>query len=139
MFYTIAYDRFIDPAGVPLKKAVRNSLALLAASVAMSGAAQAQDKAALAHQNVAPDATARITLEAKTGPTLAWSSRTQVSGLFVDLVKPQQTWAMLNPAGPARDLSAPIPPYLLPITAPRSMNDNLVVHEPGIALLQFNF
>jgi len=33
----------------------------------------------------------------------------------------------------------PIPPYLLPVTAPLSMNDNLAVHEPGIALLHFSF
>jgi hypothetical protein len=137
MLYTIAFDNFLDQTGVPLMRAVRNSLALLAASVVMCGVAQAQDKASLSQQVVATNSTARIALEMKTEPTLAWGSRTQVSGLFVDLIMPQQTWAMLKPSGQPRDLSMPIP--LQPVTAPLTMNDNLDVRELNFPFLNFSF
>jgi len=136
---TNAFDNFFDQKDSRLTKAARRSLKLFVVSAVMCGAAQAQDNAALIHQGVATNSTTHITLKTNTAPTLAWGSRTQVSGLIVDLIRPRQTWIMLKPSGPARDQSAPIPRYLLPVTAPLSMNDDLAVHEPGIALFHFSF
>ena len=140
MMYMNVFDNLLDQAGVLFMKPTHRSLALLAFSVVMCGAAQAQDKAALTHEAVAAaDQTAHITLETNSAPSLAWGSRTQVSGLFVDLIRPQQTWMMLKPSGAAHVLAGPIPRYLLPVTAPFSLNDNLAVHEPGFALFRFGF
>jgi hypothetical protein len=139
MYYHIRFNKFLGQASVLSKKTARNCLALLAASVVLSGAAQAQDKAALTHQNIVTDSTAHITLEPAAGPTLAWGQNMQVSGLVVDLIKPQQTWTMLAPSMSSPYLSAPIPSYLLPISAPLSLNDNLAVHKPGIAFFSFSF
>jgi hypothetical protein len=139
MKYTNAFDKVFDRTDGHYMKAARKSLTLLAVSTVLCGTAQAQDQAALTHQGVATNAPAHVTVATNPPPTLAWGSRTQVSGLFVDLIRPRQTWAMLKPSGPTRDPSAPIPPNLLPVTEPRSMNDNLAVHEPGIALLRFSF
>jgi hypothetical protein len=140
MKYTNSFDTLFDHADDRFMKTASRSLALLAASAVTCGTARAQDNAALIHGGVvSSNSTTSITLQTNTAPTLAWGSRTQVSGLFVDFIRPQQTWIMHKPSGPARDQSVPIPPYLLPVTAPLSMNDNLAVHEPGIALLHFSF
>lgn len=122
-------------------RVVRNSLVLFAASVVLSGAVQAQDKAALLHRGDSPtNTTAHITWERTSEPTVAWGSGTRLTGLFVNLIKPQQTWAMLNPSVPARNLPTPVPPSLRPITAPRVSNDDPAVHaESDFALLRFSF
>ena len=118
-------------------KAISNILALLAASIVLSGVAEAQDKASLLHQEVSTmGSTARIALEMKAEPMMELGSGTRVSGLFVDLVRPQETWAMLNPSVSASDLSRPTPRFLLPVTAPRTMNDP-AVNEPDFVLLRF--
>ena len=115
------------------------NLALVTAGVVLAGAVQAQEKAVLSHQNVSsPTSNSNITLQMKTEPKLAWGSRTQVSGLFVDLIKPQQTWVMLNPPKPAWELPKPTPRHLLPVTAPRPINDP-TVHELDFALLRLSF
>jgi hypothetical protein len=139
MKYTNAFDKLFDQTDGHYMKAARKSLTLLAVSMVVCGTARAQDNAALTHEGVATNAPAHITVETNSAPTLAWGSRSQVSGLCVDLIRPGQTWAMLKPSGPARDHSATVAPDLLPVTEPRSMNDNLAVHEPGIALLRFSF
>lgn len=115
-------------------KAVRNSLTLLAASGVMAGAVQAQDKSALFHQGTGTDFAASITLEMKTEPTLVLGSSTPVSGLFVDLIRPQQTWAMLNPSV----LPNPVPRQLRPATSPRPINDP-AVHKLDFALIRLSF
>lgn len=119
-------------------KTISNCLALLAASVAVSGTAQAQDNAGLFHQGVGADATTGITLELKTEPTLVLNSGAEVSGLFVDLIRPQQTWAMLNPSQPVRELAGPIPRHLLPVTEPLPLSGP-ASHKLDFAVLRFNF
>ena len=122
-------------------KGIRINLVLVAAGVVIAGVVQAQEKAVLSHQNVSSptaNSSTNITLRMKTEPKLAWGSRTQVSGLFVDLIKPQQTWVMLNPPKPAWELPRPTPRHLLPVTAPQRINDP-TVHELDFALLRFSF
>jgi len=120
-------------------KAVRNSFVLFAASVVMSGAAQAQVESALFHEGMPTNSIASITLEMKTEPQLVLGSSMQFTGLFVDCVTPQQTWAMLNPSVPARNPQKPLPPSVLPVKAPSDVNSNLAVHEPDFALLRLSF
>lgn len=136
---TNAIDKLCDQIDGRFLKAARRTLALLAVSAVMCGTAQAQDNAAQIHEGVATNSPAHVTVETNTAPTLASGSKTRVSGLIVDLIRPQQTWVMPKPSGPSRYQSVPITRYLLPITAPLSMNDNLAVHEPGLALLRFSF
>lgn len=139
MTYTNAYHDHSGKAVGRFMKATGKSLMVLAVSSVVCEAAQAQNNGALIHEGVATNPPAHLTLETNAAPALTWGSRTQVSGLFVDLIRPRQTWVMLKPSGPARDQSTPIPPYWLPVSAPLSMNDNLAVHEPGIVLFHFGF
>jgi hypothetical protein len=121
-------------------KFARISLALFAAGVVLAGAVQAQDKAVMSHQSISPPSSSTNSiLEMKTEPRLAWGSRIQVTGLFVDLIRPRQTWAMLNPAKPARELPKPVPRFLLPVTAPFPISEAAIHAEPDFALLRFNF
>lgn len=120
-------------------KGVRDNLALLVASLVMSGVVQAQDKSVLSHQGLVTNSIAGITLEMKTEPKLVLGSNTRMSGLLVDLIRPQQSWAMLNPSVAARDLPRPIPRYVPPVEAPHPINDDLAVHEPDFALLRLSF
>jgi len=79
-----------------------------------------------------------MTVEMKTEPQVALGSGTHLSGLFIDCVTPRETWGMLNPSVPARDLPEPIPPYLLPVTAPSPINDP-TVHQLDFALFRLSF
>jgi hypothetical protein len=114
-------------------------LALLALSTGLCGTAQVQNNEALFPDGGATNSPAHMTIEMNKAAPLAWGAGTNVSGLFVDLFKPWQSSFLLKPSGPSRVQSAPIPPYLLPVKAPLSKNDNLLVHEPGITLLHFSF
>jgi hypothetical protein len=134
-----AFDNASEQSQVLDMKTLLNSLAWLAAGVVLTGAAQAQDKGVLFHQGTGTDASARITLEMNTEPQMTLDSGTQVSGLFVDLMRPQQTWAMLDPSAPAENLSGPAPRLLPPLTAPRQFNDDPTVHDLNFALLRFSF
>ena len=78
------------------------------------------------------------TLEAMMEPQLILGSSTRVTGLYVDCLQPQQTWNMLTASARTRDLPAPIPPYLLPVTAPHPFNSDLAVHEPDFAVLRLS-
>lgn len=120
-------------------KIIRNSFVWFVASVALAGSAPAQDKSTLLHQMPATNSVAGTAVKLSTRPKVVLRSGTQVTGLFVDLIRPQQMRAMLNPSGPARDLPKPTPPYLLPVTAPRQFNSNLAVHDDDFALLRFSF
>jgi len=137
MLYTIAFEKVLTGVRVPFLKTARNSLALLAAGVVMSGVAQAQDQTTLSHQTVPTNSTASLALPTNTLPTVTWRSQTQASGLIVDLIKPQQTWAMLNPPREAGDVS--IPTNRPPAKAPLIVNDNLGVRETDFAWFSFNF
>ncbi len=74
-----------------------------------------------------------------TEPTLGWGSRTQVSGLFVDLIMPHATWAMLHPSRPVRELSVPLSRYLPPVMAPFMLNDDMDDRQLKFPLLSFSF
>ena len=139
MLHTVAFDNSLDGSEVALMKAVRNSLMWFAGIVFMAGIAQAQDKSELFHQRVASQATPSVTLEMKTEPTVRWGPRMQVSGLFVDLIRPQQTWAMLNPSVPARSQQTLRQSNLPAVKLLTDMNDDLAVHEPDFTLLRLNF
>jgi len=120
-------------------KTVCNSLMLLAVSAVWAGAAQVQDEPAVIHQGVFTNfPSANITLDLKTEPQLALDSKTQLTGLVVDCLTPQQTWKMLNPSAPARDLPKPIPQFQQPVAGP-AQNHDLAVHEPDFALLRLSF
>jgi hypothetical protein len=75
----------------------------------------------------------------KTEPKFVLGSSTRLTGLFVDLITPQQTWQMLNPSMPVRNLQASAPPYLLPVKAPRPIHDSAVNNEPDFAVLRLSF
>ena len=120
-------------------KSVRNSLTVFAASVVMAGTAHGQDKSALFHQGLVTNSIAGITLEMKTEPKFVLGSSTRLTGLFVDLITPQQTWNMLNPSVPVRNLQASAPPYLMPVKAPRPIHDSAVNNEPDFAVLRLSF
>lgn len=162
MLFTKPEDSFLDQATFPRMKAaraVRNRLAWLTASVMIAGVSSAQDKVPLIapmmasnsiaapvlqtqaqlplNQAIATNVMASISLPVPTEPTLTLGSGTRVSGLFVDLIKPQQSWVMLNPPKQARYWSEPIPRYLLPLTAPSSMDEK--PGEPDFALFRFDF
>ena len=159
MLCSLPFEKFLDQTIVPFAKGVRNRLALLAAGLVVSGAATAQDNGPLPDQVVATNSMdvsalqtqtkpalarvvatnsiAPITLPAKTEPTLVLGSRTQVSGLFVDLIMPLQSWVMLNPPRLAPELPESLPPFLLPITEPLPITDN--PREPNFAILHFSF
>ena len=120
-------------------KAVRNSLILFAAGVALGGIAQAQDNSEFSHQGVGFQANSGIVLEMKTEPRLEWGSKIEMTGLFVDVVRPQATWSMLNPPEPARNRQTEFQFGLPPARLVPAMNDDLTVHEPDFALLRFSF
>ncbi len=112
----------------------------LAAGVLLAGAARAQNNSSFFHhqQGAATNGIAGADLF-KTGPKFVLGSGTEVTGLFVDLLKPRQTWLMLNPPVPARDLPKPLPPYLRPVKPLPTMNDDLATHDADFPLLRLNF
>jgi hypothetical protein len=121
-----------------MKVFIKN-LSLCLAGIFLAGVVQAQNKSELSHQPGSKQDTQVLTLKAQREPSLPWVSRVRLSGLFVDLVKPQQTWPMLYASAPARPVPEPIPPYLLPVKALRPMNDDFAVHEPDFVLLKLSF
>ena len=120
-------------------KTIRNSLVWLVASVVVAGAAPTRDNSTLFHHRPATNFVVGAFVKKETEPRLVMRSGTRVTGLFVDLIRPRQTWAMLNPSVPARDLPKPIPPYLLPVTAPQPFNSDPAGHDADFALLRFSF
>jgi len=125
-------------------KEVYNSIVLLTASMLMAGAAapgpDQPDKTASFDQGKPLSVTAKITLDLKREPQLVLGNSTQITGLIVDCLTPQKTWAMLNPTVPPSDLqrdwlrSGPAE-----VRAARIFDNNLAVHEPDMALLRLSF
>ena len=122
---------------------VYNSIVLLTASVLLAGAAPGPDqpdKSASFDQGKPLTFTAKITLDLKREPQLVLGNSTRITGLIVDCLAPQQTWAMLNPTVPAPDLQRSwLRTGPSAVKAARSSNDNLAVHEPDLALLRLSF
>jgi hypothetical protein len=118
-------------------------LAVFAAGLILTAAAQAQDGSTLSRQGVTTNsAAAAVTLDVKAQPTLHWADHTQVSGLFVDLVRPQETWNLLNPVTPAPTV-APTPgeaQLQTKVPVPPSDRDSNVQNRgPNFAVLRFSF
>ena len=120
-------------------KGIRNSLVLFAASVVMAGTALAQDQSISFDQILQAQSAAGVTWDVKGEPTVTLGPNTRLTGLFVDCFAPQQTWAMLNPSVPSRNLQTPLPTYLLPVTVPRPMSDPAAVHGTDFLLLRLSF
>ena len=120
-------------------KGVRDSLVLFAASVIIAGAAPVQDEeSASVYQEMLTNAATVITLDIKAEPEFVLGSNARLTGLFVDCLKPQQAWDMLDPSVPSRNPQAPIPPSRLPVLPPHPMSYP-AVHEPDFALLRLSF
>lgn len=119
-------------------KEIRNSIALCIASVMMTGAAMAQDESASFDQGMQPFSGISITLDLNTGPQLVLGSNTQITGLIVDCIVPQQTWAFLTAPASARNSPSQLPPSLLPVKAPLPINDP-AEHEPDFVLFRLSF
>jgi hypothetical protein len=119
-------------------KGIRNNLVLCIASVMMSGAAIAQDESASFDQGMQPFSTISITLDLNSGPQLVLGSNMQITGLIVDCIAPQQTWAFLTASASARNSASQLPPSLLPVKAPLPINDP-AAHEPDFVLFRLNF
>lgn len=139
MLYTMPIDKFLNQIVTPLRKGVRTGLAVSAITGLLSRAAQAQDKAPAPNLVVTTNSLPSLTWQTKMEPSWAWGPRTQVSGLFVDLLMPQRSWVMLNPPRQARDLSGLTSRYPLPMAALLPMNGNQELREPNFALLRFRF
>ena len=122
-------------------KGVRNTIALLTATAVMAGAAPAQDKdkSASFDQDRQAYPNANITLDLNKEPQFVLGTSTRITGLIVDCLSPRQTWSMLNPSVPARNLPKPPTPPGLPVKAPRAFNNDLAVHEADFALIRFSF
>jgi len=111
----------------------------LASGVALAGMVQAQDKSASFNQLIQTNSNVKFSLDVKSEPTIQLGSHSQLSGLFVDLSDPPQTWAMLNPPTPVKDPQTVLPPCLLPLQVPRSPSDPAAVHGADFILLRLSF
>lgn len=119
-------------------KGVRNYLVLCAASFMIAGVAPAQDASVSFHQETLTNSTFNITLKLEADPKLQWGPNLELTGLFVDLLRPQQTLMMLDPAVPSRNPTQPVPPSLLPVL-PLQPLSHPAVHEANFALLRLSF
>ena len=99
-----------------------------------------QVQSELTRPGMGTNALANISLyrELPGGPTLNWGSKWEVTGLFVDLIQPEQTWALLNPWVPVRDsIQATVP--LIPPSAAGRPTDDQGTHEANFTLLKVSF
>lgn len=102
-------------------------------------AMQGQAETAFIHTEVLAKTTGTNTIQLPTEPQFVLGTNTVVTGLMVDCLAPQQTWKMLNPSAPARDLPGRADVSRLPVKAALPANGDLAVHEPDFALLRFSF
>ena len=118
--------------------AIRKMFLSLTAGVLATGVVQAQDKSALVQPGITTNTTPALVLEKSPLPHYDLGSRTQISGLVVDFIEPQQTWDVLNPAltGPA----LPKPDVLMPppVVAPTPISGP-EHHGPNFAILRISF
>ena len=111
----------------------------LVAGMALAGQIQAQEQSASIDQTYLTNGPVALRLEAGSEPTVQLGSNLRLTGLFVDFSQPSQTWAMLNPPGPEPETPTALPPSLMPVAAPRSINDPSIDHESHFVLLRLSF
>ena len=118
--------------------AVRKTFLAVTAGVLVGGMVHAQEKSALTQPATTTNATPSLVLEKKLAPHYDLGSRTQISGLMVDFIEPQQTWDVLNPTLPAP--TQPKPDVLMPpvVVAPPPISGP-VNHGPNFAFLRISF
>ncbi len=119
-------------------KGMSNKLALFAASFMIAGVALAQDKSVSFHQETVTNSTTNITFKLESEPKLQLGPNSELTGLFVDLLRPQETLMMLDPSVPSKNLTSPVPPSLLPVM-PLQPLSNPAVHEANFAFLRLSF
>ena len=120
-------------------KRIRNSLAWFAASVVMAGAASAQDAFTWFNQGSQANSTAGIIWKRQTEPKVELGSNLRLTGLVVDCLAPQQTWAMLASSAPAPVSQSSLPISQLRVRIPGPINDPAVVHKSHFVLLRLSF
>jgi hypothetical protein len=114
-------------------------LVLMAAGVLIAGAGPVQDEqSASFHQEMLTNATAPLILDLSAAPKFTLGPNTQLTGLFVDLAMPQQTWTMLDRSVPSQNSQEPVPPSRLPVMPPQPLS-NPAVHEANFALVRLSF
>jgi hypothetical protein len=122
-------------------RGVSYSLVLLAASIVIvraEPAAPLPDQLVSFSQEMLTYAHQREPQEMNAEPGFKLDSNLQFDGLLVDCFMPQETWNMLDPSVPVLHPQEPVPPSLLPVTAPRSLS-NPAVHEADFAVLRLSF
>ena len=110
---------------------------LIVAAVALVCSLCAQDNTASYHTLISTNAVAKPTPELSSTPHAVVGTNMLVTGLLVDLAKPKQTWAMMNPTNAIRTVSEARPAASLRNSA--LFNGNLAVHEPDFAVVSFHF
>jgi hypothetical protein len=99
-----------------------------------------QVQSELSRPGMATNAVANIALyqDLTMEPRLAWGSNRRVSGLFVDLIRPQQTWDMLLAPGAAPGPVRSEPAWPVTQTVCRPDGDQ-GVHDANFAILRVSF
>jgi hypothetical protein len=106
------------------------------ASGMVDDTAQVQTEATIPHTAILTKMTGTNLSQLPLEPQFVVGTNTLVTGLAVDLLQPKQTWKMLNPAAPAKDLSKTIT-VTPPVVALNTINGNLAVHDADFAVLRF--
>jgi hypothetical protein len=98
-----------------------------------------QVQSEITRPGMATNAVTNISLyqESPGEPSVKWGSKWEVTGLFVDLLQPEQTWALLNPREPARESSPATAPLIPP--AAGHPTDDQGTHEANFTLLKLSF
>lgn len=122
-------------------KTLRQIILVLAAGVALSTtAAAAQDKSA-SHQGVHTNYMAGrpFSLELKNAPSMRLGANLIFTGLAVDILRPQETWKLFNPAVPAMVMEEPVRPMPAILAPPPPLNDDQAAHTANFAFLRISF
>jgi len=103
-------------------------------------APSAQVQSELTSLGMATNAVANLAIyqDLTAEPKLVWGSNRRVSGLFVDLIRPQQTWDMLLAPGtaPGPIRSAPVWPVTQTVGRPEGDQG---AHDANFAILKVSF
>ena len=106
------------------------------ASDMVNDTAQLQTEATLLHVATLTKMTGTNLSQLPVEPQFVLGTNTLVTGLAIDILQPKQTWKMLNPTAPAKDLAKSII-VTPPVVAPNTINGNLAVHDADFAVLRF--
>ena len=99
----------------------------------------AQDAAASFDRGIQTDPTASFASQLSMEPHLVVGADTQITGLLIDCIKPEQVSPMINPPVSLRNTDVPLPSQL-PIVAPHPINpDDPGAIEPDFVVFRLSF